>query len=132
MCSQHKSLKVEAISCQQKYLILIFFVCLQVGESTSASKDGSGAGEDVWALAQPKVARFEIVRYRGFNFQQQHISTFIHSFLLYTPTNSKREAAQTKCCFKRMNYCIATIQIKALTFVKFVLKQQALWAECSA
>jgi hypothetical protein len=35
-----RSSSLGAISCHQKYLTLIFFACLQVGESTMANNDG--------------------------------------------------------------------------------------------
>jgi hypothetical protein len=59
---RYRPLKMGAISCQQKYLTVIFFACLQVGESTTANK----AGEDTCGCSR-KVARLEMVHKAGFS-----------------------------------------------------------------
>jgi hypothetical protein len=61
-----------AISCQQKYMILIFF-CLFAGWGEHHGKQGwLQAGEEMCGRSR-KVARFEIVRAMDFNLQQQYI-----------------------------------------------------------
>jgi hypothetical protein len=64
VCTQHKSVKVGAISCQQKFMILIVS-CLFAGWREHHSPPGSLGME-------PKVAPLEIVRYTGFNFQRHN------------------------------------------------------------
>jgi hypothetical protein len=54
---RHRPLKMGAISCQQKYLTLIFFACLQVGESTTANKMASGWRGYVRALKTSGASR---------------------------------------------------------------------------
>jgi hypothetical protein len=58
-----------AISCQEKYLSLIFF-CLFAGWGEQHGKHGwREAGEDMCGRSE-KVALFEIVRLAGFNFNR--------------------------------------------------------------
>jgi hypothetical protein len=75
-----RSSNLETISCQQKYLTLIFF-CLFAGWGECHGKQGwLQAGEDMCALSR-KVARFETVTRTDFKLQQEYIwrNTRIHT-----------------------------------------------------
>jgi hypothetical protein len=61
-----------AVSCQQKYLTLIFF-CLFAGWGEPHGKQGWFQAGDDMSERSRKVARFEIVRKMDFKLQQEYI-----------------------------------------------------------
>jgi hypothetical protein len=66
------SLKMGAVSCQQKYSTLIFF-CLFAGWGEHHGKQGwLQAGEDMCGSSR-KVARFEVERRMDFEHQHEYI-----------------------------------------------------------
>jgi hypothetical protein len=80
---RYRSLKKGAISCQQKYLTLIFF-CLFAGLGEHHGKQGRlQVGEDMCGRSR-KTARFKIVRKMDFKLYQDYIQRNAHIHTINT------------------------------------------------